>query len=147
MNEHAVLRHTLATFAYRLRKCLQGAPESFPDFSPGEGARSSLQVLRHLNSEMLWAGCMFVGEFENPTEVNYHAEIARLEQSMIALDQLLLDQMQPKELSLAQILQGPISDAMTHVGQLALYRGLVGSPIPRENFTKAQIRLGRLSLT
>ena len=49
-----------------------------------------------------------------------------------------------REISLAQLLQGPISDAMTHAGQLAMLRRMAGSPIPSENFIFADISPERL---
>ena len=44
-----------------------------------------------------------------------------------------------------QILQGPLADAMTHIGQLAMLRRIASSPIPKESFDEAAIRPGNLS--
>jgi len=44
-----------------------------------------------------------------------------------------------KEASEEMLLQGPLSDAMTHAGQLAILWRLAGSPIPPENFVFADI--------
>lgn len=147
MTDFELLRYTLATLAYRLRKCLDGAPDGFAEFTPGEGARSSIRLLHHITGATAWAVSHFAGEFENPKEVEWSEAIAQLESQLTELDQILIDQTAPKTLTLAQILQGPILDAMTHVGQLALYRRLAGSPIPGENFTKADIAPGKLSLS
>ena len=38
-----------------------------------------------------------------------------------------------------RLLQGPLSDAMSHAGQLAMLRRLAGSPVPPENFIVARI--------
>lgn len=147
MNEFEFMRHTLATLAFRLRKALVGAPPGFADFTPGDGARTSLRLLRHLSSSMTWTISFFGGEYATPDEVSWSEELARLEAKMIELDVLLIERAQPTELTMAQVLQGPISDAMTHAGQLALYRRLAGSPIPAENFTKADIAAGQVSLS
>jgi hypothetical protein len=147
MNEYEFMRHTLATLAFRLRKALVGAPSGFADFTPGEGARTSLRMLRHLSSSMTWTISFFGGENATPEEVSWSEELARLEAKMIEFDALLIEGVQPTELTMAQIIQGPISDAMTHAGQLALYRRLASSPIPGENFTKADIAAGQLSLS
>ena len=48
----------------------------------------------------------------------------------------------PRKVTEEQLLQGPLSDAMTHVGQLSMLRRLTGSPIPSENFIFANIRVG-----
>jgi hypothetical protein len=44
------------------------------------------------------------------------------------------------------MLQGPFSDAMTHVGQLAMLRRLAGSPVPPENFLFAAISPANLGV-
>ena len=46
-----------------------------------------------------------------------------------------------------RLLQGPLADVMTHVGQIALLRRLAGSPIPPENFYTAAIDVDDLAGT
>ena len=43
-----MLRHTLATLAYRAGKALRGAPPDFSGFAPAPGSRSAGQILAHL---------------------------------------------------------------------------------------------------
>jgi hypothetical protein len=50
-----------------------------------------------------------------------------------------------KERTEEQLLQGPLADAMTHIGQLAILRRLASSPIPKESFDEAVIRPGDFS--
>ena len=50
----------------------------------------------------------------------------------------------PNQVTLEQLLQGPLSDTMAHIGQLLLLRRMVGSPIAAENFLKADIQKGVL---
>jgi hypothetical protein len=42
------------------------------------------------------------------------------------------------------LIQGPIADALTHVGQIAMLRRLAGCPIPGENYFAADIAPGRV---
>ena len=42
-------------------------------------------------------------------------------------------------------MQGPIADALTHTGQLAMLRRLAGCPIRGENFYIAAIAVGQVS--
>jgi hypothetical protein len=42
------------------------------------------------------------------------------------------------------LFQGPIADALTHTGQLAMMRRLAGCPIRGENYYLADIRAGRV---
>ena len=44
----ALLRHTVATLAYRGGKALRGAPESFADFRAGATTRTPGQILAHV---------------------------------------------------------------------------------------------------
>jgi hypothetical protein len=43
-----------------------------------------------------------------------------------------------------RIFQGPIADALTHIGQLAMLRRMAGSPMRGENYFVADIVSGRL---
>lgn len=146
MTERELIRRMLATLAYRLRKALIGAPESFADFSPGAEARTSLEILLHLTTMMIWIRTSFSGEFERPEAVEFGAEVERLELALAAVDRELAQGAESRKMTLEQILQGPMSDALTHAGQLALHRRLVGAPIEYENFSKADIRPGELAL-
>jgi hypothetical protein len=42
------------------------------------------------------------------------------------------------------IFQGPVADALTHVGQLAMMRGAAGAPVRPESYARAEIRVGRV---
>ena len=48
--------------------------------------------------------------------------------------------------SAEKIFQGPIADALTHVGQLATLRRLAGSGIRGESYFRAEITTGRVGL-
>ena len=44
-----LLRHTVATLAYRGGKAVRGAPASFADFRPAAGSRTPGEILAHVN--------------------------------------------------------------------------------------------------
>jgi hypothetical protein len=70
-------------------------------------------------------------------------EIARFYTSLSALDLYLAGTTtiaSPPE----RLLQGPIADAITHVGQLAMMRQISGIPVRGENYFKADIRTGQV---
>jgi hypothetical protein len=48
--------------------------------------------------------------------------------------------------SLERIFQGPLADALTHVGQINMLRRLAGYPVRGENYAKAEIEVGRVGL-
>jgi hypothetical protein len=45
-----------------------------------------------------------------------------------------------------KLLQGPIADALTHVGQIAILRRLAGEPLKGESYYEAEIALGRVGV-
>jgi hypothetical protein len=49
---------------------------------------------------------------------------------------------EPLRCSPEQLFQGPVADALTHVGQINLLRRMSGAPIKGENYFKAEIRTG-----
>jgi hypothetical protein len=136
---NALLRHFLAAIAYRTQKALRGAPESFPDFRAAAGVRTPRELLRHMTSVLGYARTYLVGGAytaeplpDMPAEVaRFHAMLEDLGARLEAGEQFP---------SAEEVLQGPFSDAMTHAGQLAMLRRLHGSPVPPENFMKADIR-------
>jgi len=50
-----LLRHTLATLAYRGGKTLRGAPADFANFRAGDKTRTPLEILTHLGDLIEWA--------------------------------------------------------------------------------------------
>jgi hypothetical protein len=147
--DRELLLHFLAAIAYRTQKALRGAPAGFPDFTPGLQIRTPVEILRHMTSLMGQAGTLFVGGSyplmpeELPT---FDAEIARFHGTLEAVGEILRGGTRLREISTEQLLQGPLADTMTHVGQLAMLRRLAGSPIAPENFIYADIRADRLGV-
>jgi hypothetical protein len=135
---HALLRHFLAALAYRTQKALRGAPESFPDFRAAEGVRTPRELLRHMTSVLGYARTFLIGgEYTAEPLPDMPAEVDRFHAMLEDLGGRLA---RGEEFPSAEaMLQGPFSDAMTHAGQLAMLRRLHGSPVPAENFIKAQI--------
>jgi len=144
--KHGLLRHFLAALAYRTQKALRDAPPSFGDFRPQEGVRTPAELVRHMTSVLGYACTLFTGgRYRADPLPTLDAEIARFHGMLemlaahIASSEPLVEGLTPERL-----LQGPLADAMTHVGQLALLRRLAGAPIPPENFVFAEIDPGRL---
>jgi hypothetical protein len=135
-----LLQHFLAGLAYRTQKALRGAPESFAEFDAGGKVRTPHELVWHLTGLMGYARTMFHGgRFAPPRLDRFDAEIDRFHQTLRALH----DDFGRPDLTAAitdeQFLHGPLSDAMTHVGQLAMLRRLEGTPVPSENFIYARI--------
>jgi hypothetical protein len=136
-----LLRHFLAALAYRTQKALRDAPDSFADFYAGEGVRTPKDLLRHMTSVLGYARTFLIGgTYKADPLPDMQAEVARFHAMLEDLGARLAAGETFAETTPQSILQGPFSDAMTHAGQLALLRRLSGSPVPPENFVKADIR-------
>jgi len=142
-----LLRHTLATVAYRAGKALRGAPESFAAFTLGGSPRTPANILAHLGDLFNWALSMACGEaaWHDSQPLAWDAEVARFFASLKKFDDYLASQ-EPLRSSSEGLFQGPIADALTHIGQIAMLRRLAGCPIKGENYFKAEITLGRVGV-
>jgi hypothetical protein len=146
--ERLLLKHFLAALAYRTQKALRDAPAGFGNFRPQDGVRSPAELVRHMTSVLGYACTHFTGGRYRPEPLaTLDAEIDRFHQ-MIETLAGHIESAAPlvDGVTTERLLQGPLADAMTHVGQLALLRRLAGAPIPPENFVFADIdpeRLGR----
>jgi hypothetical protein len=145
MGARSLLRHTVATLAYRGGKVLRDAPAHFADYPVAAGSRTPARILAHINDLLDWALYLARGEhrWKDSTPLAWDMEIARFHQALERLDTHLASDA-PLGYPAEMIFQGPIADALTHVGQLAMLRRLVGSPVRAENYAKATIVAGRV---
>jgi len=135
-----LLQHFLAALAYRTQKALRGAPESFASFRIGPTSRTPKELVWHMTGVIGYARTMLHGgRFQPPELPTLADEITRFHETLAGLRADFADESLTARISDRQFLQGPLSDAMTHAGQLAMLRRLDGSPVPSENFIFAQI--------
>lgn len=138
------LRHTVATLAYRGAKAVHNAPASFASMQIGDTTRRPEQILAHIGDLLDWALSLAKGMhvWHDSAPQPWEKEVARFFRSLQELDAYLASDAQIKSPP-EKLFQGPIADALTHVGQLALLRRLAGSPVRGENYFKADIVAGR----
>jgi hypothetical protein len=135
-----LLRHFLAALAYRTQKALRGAPATFADFRPASNVRTPYELLWHMTGLMGYARTMLRGgEYAPPRLPSFEEEVARFHDVLQLLSDDFADMALEARISDEQFLQGPLADAMTHVGQLAMLRRLEGTPVPSEDFIFAEI--------
>jgi hypothetical protein len=139
----ALLRHTLATLAYRGGKALRDAPPEFAHFSGA--TRTPGQILAHIGDLLDWALAMANGrqEWHDSPAAEWEAGMARFFAALEAFDARLAAA-EPPAVSPEKLFQGPIADALTHVGQIAMLRRMAGCPIRFENYFIAEIATGRV---
>ena len=141
-----LLQHFLAALAYRTQKALREAPPDFADFRAGPTARTPFELLWHMTGLMGYARTMFHGgDYEPPKLASLDEEIARFHGQLELLRSDFGNGNLTAKISDAQFLQGPLADAMTHAGQLAMLRRLHGAPVPSENFIFAGIDVNNVS--
>jgi hypothetical protein len=140
-----LLRHTVATLAYRGAKAVRGAPDEFRDYRPVPAGRSAGQILAHVGDLLDWALSLAEGrqQWRDSEPLAWPRETERFFSALAALDARLADPA-PLAAAVERIFQGPIADALTHVGQIAMLRRLAGTPMKGENYYKAEITAGRV---
>jgi hypothetical protein len=138
-----LLRHVLATVAYRAARALNGAPESFADFD-GAG-RKPVEILAHMGDLFDWALSMAEGNqrWAPVPPRGWAEEKPRFFAAVAAFDAYLASD-RPMHAPLERLLQGPVADALTHVGQLAMMRRLAGCATRGENYYVAEVAVGQV---
>lgn len=142
-----LLRHTLATVAYRGGKALRGAPDHFATFHIGDKTRTPVQILAHMGDLFDWALSIAQGKeaWRNSAPLPWNAEVDRFFATLEKFDDYLASPA-PLSGSAEGLFQGPVADALNHIGQIAMLRRLAGAPILGENYFRAGIAAGRVGL-
>ena len=140
-----LLRHAVATLAYRGGKAIRGAPDGFADFKASEKTRTPGQILAHLGDLIDWGLSMAKGkqEWHDSPPISWEEAAKRFFAALQSFDDYLASDA-PLHASAERLFQGPVADALTHVGQIAMLRGIAGSSIRAENYFKADIAAGRV---
>jgi hypothetical protein len=138
------LRHLLATLAYRAAKVLRDVPADFAHATVGDATRRPVLIVAHMADLMAWALTLARGDYVWRAEGgdDWDAEVRRFFSGIDALDHELAANA-PSAGSAETLIQGPLADALTHVGQLAMLRGITGHPVRPESYARAQIMAGR----
>jgi hypothetical protein len=142
-----LLRHSVATLGYRAGKALRGVPDGFAGQRISATARSSGEILAHMGDLLNWALSLARGTptWHNSPPLLWEAEVKRFFAALEAFDAYLASG-DPLAVPPEKLFQGPIADALTHVGQLATRRRVAGAPVRGENYFLADIVVGRVGL-
>lgn len=145
MGGRELLRHSVATVAYRAGKIIRDAPQGYVDFSAGQKCRTPLQILAHIGDLFDWGLSMAKGKpaWHDTVSTSWPDEVQRFFESLKRFDDYLAGA-EPLHVTPEKLFQGPVADALTHVGQMAILRRLSGVPIRGENYYKADIASGRV---
>jgi hypothetical protein len=140
-----LLRHTLATLAYRGGKALRDAPAEFAGFRAGETTRTPAQILAHMGDLLDWALSLAEGKeaWHNSPPLTWEQGTVRFFAALEAFDKRLASDV-PSACFVEGLFQAPLADSLAHVGQIAMLRRLAGCPVRGENYLKAEITAGRV---
>jgi len=143
-----VLRHVVATLAYRAAKVMRGVPVEFAARTFGDASRRPVHIVAHLADLMAWAITLVHGEsvWKAGGTDDWSLETRRFFDGLAALDRDLSETVSLPTDSIEKLIQGPLADALTHVGQLALLRGMAGIPVRPESYARADIVVGRVGM-
>jgi hypothetical protein len=130
------LRHVLVTLGDRFEHAVGDAPSGFAAFEIGNGARTPLALVRHVRRLMRFAAALWTGrELDEAPPLDWASELAAWRHDLAALDALFRAQPAPSgSVGAHQVLQGPLLDAATHIGQLTMLRRLAGAPVERRSY-------------
>ncbi len=140
-----LLRHTVATLAYRSGKALRAAPAGFAEFHASETTRTPGKILAHIGDLLDWALSIARGkqEWHDSAALPWEEGTQRFFTALAAFDAYLASD-SPLAAPAEKLFQGAIADALTHVGQIAMLRRMAGAPVKGENYFRADIVVGRV---
>jgi hypothetical protein len=143
--QRTLFRHAIATLAYRGGKALRGAPPEFAGFKAGANTRTPAQILAHIGDLLDWSLSQFSGKetWQDSPTLAWDAGTARFFTALEKLDAYLASGA-PLAAGMDRVFQGAIADAFTHVGQISILRGIAGCPVKGENYSRAEIAIGRV---
>jgi hypothetical protein len=138
-----MLRHTVATVAYRAAKAVRGVPAGFGEFQACESCRTPGKLLAHLGDLFDWGLSMATGKpkWQEGPELPWDESAKRFFVALQKFDDYLASG-SPLQCPEDGLFQGPVADALTHVGQIVYLRRLAGAPIRSENYFQAAIAAG-----
>lgn len=142
-----MLSHFLASIAYHTQKALRDAPAGFESFRIGPKSRTPQELIKHMESVLGYARTVFIGgTYKNTLLPTMQLQVEQLHRTIQDLAKHFSESKILIEITEEQLLQGPLSDAMTHIGQISFLRRLYGSPVPSEDFVYAKMSTENLGI-
>jgi hypothetical protein len=140
-----LLRHAVATLAYRGGKAIRNAPAGFADFRGCASGRSAGQILSHVGDLLDWGLSIAQGRqsWKDSEPLPWEGATTRLFAALKGFDDYLASG-EPLHATAERLFQGPVADALTHVGQLAMLRRMAGGPVKGESYFVADVAIGRV---
>ena len=150
-NKHNVLRHLLATLGYRFSMAVKNAEPGFWLFHPGNNAATPIQLVNHMNHLLLNTEAALINNevtrVPKPEQEPHHVAVAEVFEALDRIDRKLLPTAEEttNHALIDALIQGPLSDFLTHVGQLNMIRRITGDPISATSYFTAPIIAGKFN--
>ena len=142
-----ILRHLVATIAFRASRSLRDAPASLENVRLADGGMTAGELVLHMTNVMAFAlATVTCTERVSHDELDWQQEIDRFYSILAQVDAKLAEGAIMDPGMELRLVQGPLADALTHVGQLHAMRRLAGGPVPPTNYIKADVQIGRIAL-
>ena len=143
-----LLRHLVAATAFRSSRVLRDAPSSIGEAAIAEGAMPGAVLVNHMTNVLAYAYAKLTNtERQTQEQLDWQGEVDRFYEILQRIDDALAKGVTLETPEFAfKLLQGPFADVLTHVGQLAALRRVVGVPVPGENYIKANVQIGRCGI-
>jgi hypothetical protein len=135
-----LFRHLVATLAFRARVAVSDAKPDFATFKINETVRTPGEILAHLGDLLEGSLVLMKGEFVvlNSAPLAWEDETKRFFSAVKEFDAYLASEA-PLAQPIEKVMQGPIADALTHVGQIIMLRRVAGDPVKSESYFTAEI--------
>ena len=142
-----IFRHLLATIAYRGSRSLRDAPSGFEDVRLGDGGMTAHELVLHMTNVMAFALATVTGtERIRHEALDWKQQVSRFYSLLSQVDTKLAEGAEMEDGMELRLLQGPLADALTHVGQLHAMRRKAGAPVGATNYIRADVQIGRVTL-
>jgi hypothetical protein len=130
----------VATVAFRGGVAIADAPATFEEFRSASGVRTPGEILAHIGDLLIGSHYLLKGEFVRleSKPIPWEKETKRFMTAVRELDGFLASDA-PLAYPVEKFIQGPIGDALTHVGQLVMLRRMAGIPVREEPYFTADV--------
>jgi hypothetical protein len=143
-----IFRHLVATIAFRASRSLRDAPVGFENVRLADGGMTARELVLHLTNVMAFAIATVTGKDRIRHEaLEWSQEVARFYAQLRDLDAKLAEGAEIEDGMELRLVQGPLADALTHVGQLHAMRRRAGAPVGPTNYIRADVQIGRTGLS
>jgi hypothetical protein len=124
---------------FRFTVAISGTTSDFASFDAGSGVMTPIEIVYHI-SQLLQNCCSTIAGSPRVRldSKGWYREVARFYVIVEQFEQAIL-QFIPEQSVVEKLVQGPLADTTSHIGQLTLLRRLAGIPVTYINYSQAMI--------